>query len=258
MLEPLPAVSGLANGFLFVLQSSAGASVGVMGPDLRQVSDFAVRGQVRAVCFADARLWAIGEGEIGSAEILKDGMLGPTEWIAIKGARDLDMAGPNYLVVAGSFGRSIYRVKADGSGTGDTFLAVTREPGRLDAAVDDGRRVLTGSPEGSWIYTIGDDIEIVDLPITRNTVPVDFAPANWGDVRLSDDKKSLVIHVDDEDHSWVPPGDSRSRARRVRTRASEARFGSASICSISENRTASEDSIRRRSPLSLRTNARIV
>ena len=133
-------------------------------------------------------------------------MLGPTEWIPIKGARDLDMAGPNYLVVGGSFGRSIYRIKADASGTGDTFLAVTREPGRLDAAVDDGRRVLTGSPEGAWIYTIGDDIEIVDLPITRNTVPVDFAPANWGDVRISDDGKSLEIHVDDVDHPWVAPG----------------------------------------------------
>ena len=206
MLEPLPAISGLTNGFLFVLQSSAGASVGVMGPDLRQISDFAVRGQVRAIRYADTRLWAIGEGEIGSAEVLKDGMLGPTEWISIKGARDLDMAGPNYLVVAGSFGRSIYRIKADGSGAGDTFLAVTREPGRLDAAVDDGRRVLTGSPEGAWIYTIGDDIEIVDLPITRNTVPVDFAPANWGDVRISDDRKTMVIHVDDVDHPWVAPG----------------------------------------------------
>jgi len=205
-LVPLPAVSGLPNGFIFALQSSAGASVGVMGPDLRQVSDFAVRGRVRGIRFADARLWAIGEGEIGSAEILKDGILGPTKWISIKGARDLDMAGPNYLVVAGSFGRAIYRINADGSGAGDTFLAVTREPGRLDAAIDDGRRVLTGSVEGSWIYTIGDEIEIVNLPINRNTVPVDFAAANWGDVRVAEDGNSIVIHVDDVDHSWSAPG----------------------------------------------------
>ncbi len=208
MLQPLPAISGLSNGFLFVLQGSAGASVGVMGSDLRQISDFAVRGQVRGIRYADARLWAIGEGEIGSAEILKEGLLGPTEWISIKGARDLDQAGPNYLVVGGSFGRSIYRIKADGSGDGDTFLAVTREPGRLDAAVDDGRRVLTGSVEGSWIYTIGDDIEIVNLPITRNTVPVDFAAANWGDVRIADDKASVLIHVDGVDHSWRAPDDA--------------------------------------------------
>ena len=79
MLEPLPAISGLSNGFLFVLQGSAGASVGVMGSDLRQIADFAVRGDVRAIRFADARLWAIGEGEIGSAEVLKDGKLGPTD-----------------------------------------------------------------------------------------------------------------------------------------------------------------------------------
>ncbi|MBB47305.1 MAG: hypothetical protein CMJ33_01880 [Phycisphaerae bacterium] len=208
MLEPLPAISGLSNGFLFVLQGSEGASVGVMGSDLRQISDFAVRGDVRAIRFADARLWAIGEGEIGSAEVLNDGRLGPTEWISIKGARDLDMAGPNYLVVAGSFGRSIYRIKADASGAGDAFLAVTREPGRLDAAIDDGRRVLTGSVEGAWIYTIGDDVEIVDMPIKRNTVPVDFAAANWGDVRISDDRTELVIHVDDVDHSWFAPNDA--------------------------------------------------
>jgi hypothetical protein len=207
MLVPLPAVSGLSNGFLFVLQSSAGASVGVMGADLRQLSDFAIRGQVRAIRFADARLWAIGEGEIGSAEVLNDGVLGPTEWIAIKGARDLDVAGPNYLVVAGSYGRSIYRIKADGSGSGDTFLAVTREPGRLDAAIDDGRRVLAGSNEGAWLYTIGDEIEIVNMPITRNTVPVDFFAANWGDVRIADDKTSLIIHVDEIDHPWKTPHD---------------------------------------------------
>lgn len=208
-LRPLPPEAGVDGGFLFVLQGSEGASVGVMGSNVREIDEFVMRGLVREVRYANGRLWAIGDEEIGTAEVLRGGMLGPVEWIAVKGVRDLDEAGPNYLAVGGSFGRAIYRQETDSTGEGDAFIAVTREPGRLEAAVDDGRRVLTGSPEGAWIYTIGDDIEIVEREITMDSPPRDYVAGEWGDARIVDDGAAVIIHVEEGDTEWRAPDDAR-------------------------------------------------
>ncbi|MDG2031752.1 MAG: hypothetical protein P8J45_12175 [Phycisphaerales bacterium] len=215
MLAPLPEESGVAGGLLFVLQGVEGASVGVMGSDIRQIDDFVVRGVVRSVRYANGHLWAISDQEMAVAEVRRDGRLGTVEWIKVKGARDLDGAGPNYLVVGGTFGRAIHRFKDDSTGDGDEFLAVVREPGSLMAAVDDGRRVLTGSPQGSWIYTIGDSIEIVDRPITMDTPPSDFAAGKWGDARIDNDKKTVVIHIDDNDQEWHAPNHATIRTLAI-------------------------------------------
>jgi hypothetical protein len=211
MLEPLPASAGIDGGMLFALQGAEGASVGVMGSNVRQIDDFVMRGVVRSVRYANGHLWAISDQEIATAELDRNGRLGTVDWIKIKGARDLDGAGPNYLVVGGTFGRAIHRFKEDSTGDGDQFLGVVREPGSLMAAVDDGRRVLAGSPQGSWIYTIGDSIEIVDRSITMDTPPSDFAAGKWGDARIVDDKKSVIIHIDDDDHEWRAPHDAAIR-----------------------------------------------
>jgi len=208
-MEPLPESSGIKDKFLFILQGASGASVGVMNGDVRQVSDFAVRGEVRGVAFANGHLWAISDEELATAEIRMDGTLGPVEWIKVKGARDLAGAGPNYLVVAGSFGRALYRQEQDQTGEGDAFLAVTREPGRLVAAVDDGRRAMAGSPEGVWIYTIGRSVELTDRQQTLDTPPSDFAAAQWGDARIVDDGAAIIIHLEEGDREWRAPNDAR-------------------------------------------------
>ena len=205
MLQPLPASAGIEGGMLFALQGVEGASVGVMGPDVRQIDDFVMRGTVRSIRFANGHVWVVSDQEIATAELGRNGRLGPVEWIKVKGAIDLDGAGPNYLAVGGSFGRALHRFKADSTGDGDEFLAVVREPGSLQAAVDDGRRVLTGSPQGSWIYTIGDSVEIVDRSITMDTPPTDFAAGKWGDARIVDENKTVIIHVDEGDHEWRAP-----------------------------------------------------
>ena len=211
MLEPLPADAGIDGGMLFAFQGSEGASVGVMGPDVRQIDDFVMAGTVRTVRHADGRIWAVTDTEIGTAELNGDGTLGPVEWIKVKGARDLDDAGPNYLAVGGTFGRALYRHRQDSTGDGDTFLAVTREPGNLLAAVDDGRRVLTGSPDGSWLYTIGDSIEIVDQQITMDSPPSDFAAGKWGDIRITEAGAAAVIHLQETDQDWRPPNGAKIR-----------------------------------------------
>ena len=210
-LVPLPDQAGIEGAMMFVLQGAEGASVGLMGPDVRQIDDFVMRGRVHALRYANGRLWAIGEQEIGTAELSSVGRLGPVQWIKVKGARDLDEAGPNYLALGGTFGRALYRHEQDSTGEADSFLAVTREPGNLRAAVDDGRRVLTGSIEGSWLYTIGDSIEIVNRDITMDIPPTDFAAAKWGDVRIVDDGRAVIIHLDEVDREWSAPNEATIR-----------------------------------------------
>ena len=206
-LEPMPAESGMPDRLLFVLQGSNGASVGLMGPDIREQSGFVMKGRIRGMCFADGRAWFFSDLEIGSAELTPEGTLENVTWIPVKGIRDLDGAGPNYLAVGGSFGRALYRFEEDPAGDGDTFLAVTRKAGKLDSAIDDGRRVLTGSNEGVWIYTIGDSIELVDRPVTRDTAPSNYGTASWGDVRIMDDQRSITIHLKEGDRTWTAPND---------------------------------------------------
>ena len=209
ILEPLPIEAGIKGGLLFVLQGAKGASVGLMRPDVRQLDDFAMRGTVRGIRYVDGRLWAFSDTEMGTAELLRDGSLGPVEWISVKGMLDLDAAGPNYLAVGGTFGRAIYRFQEDDSGKADSFISVTREPGRLDAAIIDGRRVLSGSSEGTWLYTIGDSIELFEQPINRNVPPSDFAAANWGDARIVEDGGAIILHLQDVDHRWSAPKDAK-------------------------------------------------
>ena len=209
LLEVLPEDSGLDGGLLFTLQGTNGASVGVMGPDLRELSGFVMKGTVRGMRFTDGRVWFFSDTEIATAELMPDGQLEEVTWIPVKGVRDLDGAGPNYLAVGGTFGRALYRFESDSAGSGDTFLAVTRKAGKLVAGIDDGRRVLTGSNEGVWIYTIGDSIELVDRPLNRDTAASDFGNAAWGDVRLLDDKRTVVIHLEEGDREWTAPDGAR-------------------------------------------------
>lgn len=216
LLEPLPEEAGTIDGaMLFVLQGSEGASVGVMGADIRQLDDFAMRGTVHSVRYADGRIWAMGDTEIGTAELRPNGTVGPVEWIPLKGGRDMGGAGPNYLAVGGSFGRALFRFRQDSSGEGDSFLAVKRQPGRLNAGFDDGRRVLAGSPEGAWLYTIGDSVELTDRVITRNRPAADFAAATWGDVRIVEDGDAVIIHLADHDEQWRPPNGGKVRTLTV-------------------------------------------
>lgn len=204
-LVPLPDEAGIPGGMLFMLQGQETASVGVMGPDVRQLDDFAMRGRVHAVRYAHGRIWAVTDKEIATASLNRAGKLGDVEWIDVKGARDVADAGTNHIVVAGSFGRALFRFKDDEAGAGDTFLAVTREPGRLIVAVDDGRRVLSGSKEGAWLYTIGDSVELVDRALDRNVPASDFAAASWGDARIVQDGRSVVVHLGETDHPWTAP-----------------------------------------------------
>ncbi len=175
---------GIHGGFAFVLQSSTSARVGLLGSDLREVSSTAVDGTVTEVFLGEGRLWAVTTAEIFSWPI-KDGKLGELEAIAVKGAIDGAAIRPNYLAVCGTFGRALYRIRPDSNGPGDEFLAVKREPGRVDVALGDRRRVLVGSPEGVWEYIAGDECKLTTRELRLASIGRTEVEGAWGRAHIA-------------------------------------------------------------------------
>ena len=48
-------------------------------------------------------------------------------------------------------------------------------------------------------------IELGDRPLSRDTASSDFGAANWGDVRLMDDRRTITIHLEEGDRTWEAP-----------------------------------------------------
>lgn len=175
---------GIPGGFAFVLQSSNSARVGLLGADLREVASTAVDGTVTEVFLGEGRLWAVTSAEMFSWPI-KDGKLGELKPVAVKGAIDGAAVRPNYLAVCGTFGRALYRISPDSSGPGDEFLAVKREPGRVDVALGDRRRVLVSSPEGTWEYVVGDECKLTTRELRLASIGRTEVEAAWGRAHIA-------------------------------------------------------------------------
>ncbi|MDZ4755064.1 MAG: hypothetical protein SGJ11_11295 [Phycisphaerae bacterium] len=187
---------GLEQGFVFALQGTQGAQVGIMGPDVREIDARAVAGTVRRVKMLNGVLIAISDDELtafpvrSTAEGLK---LGDPVFIAVKGARDIDAINDNYYAVVGSFGRSFYRWMRDGRGDADTFFTASREPSRLTYASTDRRRILAGGREGSWLYTIGGEVALVNQPVPQLDGRKASAAGSWGRATVGTDGHSVVV-----------------------------------------------------------------
>ena len=126
---------------VFVLRGATANTVGLMGPDFRQLDSETFGDTIWTARIVGDRLWAVCEDELISWRIDDSGRMVEPQFIPVKGARDVGLLRPNYYAVAGTFGRAIYRYKADSNGDADEFLAVERSPGRMVQAITDGRRV---------------------------------------------------------------------------------------------------------------------
>jgi len=196
------------GGFVFLFGSDEATTVGILGPDLRERDRRAFPTTIHVARALGDRVWAVMPTEIVTWPIEAGGVFGPPQFIPVKGARDIAMIDENYYAVAGTFGRAIYRFKADGSGDADEFVAVERSPGRLEMAVTDGRRVLAGGIEGNWLYRIGGTIELSDRPLRSSTAQVDSVTLAWCEASIDEDGRTLRISpVGADPFAWSPPHD---------------------------------------------------
>lgn len=183
-LQPMPEGVGPKGGLAFILQQAGAARVGIMSAQLHELAGAAMPGEVRRVRIIGNRLWAVGAREIESWRIAEapDGSIALTDprTVTVRGACDIDQAGPNAYCIAGTFGRSLYRLDADDRGASDQFYASHREPGRLEQAYGDQRRIMAGSDEGMWIYTMGADIELTDRELRVVSLPKSTVEGAFG------------------------------------------------------------------------------
>ena len=206
-LQPLPEEYGVDGGLAFVLQGSQGATVGIMGPNVRVLDSETIPGMVRSIRTIDGLFFAVGDTEMIAWKIAPGGQLHDPQFIPVKGARDLDLLRENYYAVGGTFGRSMYRLKGDGEGDGDTFFASERSPGRLSSAVSDRRRILAGSEEGNWMYLIGGTPLLSDKALNATTSPRRRVTLPWGEVSINNDGKGLTMDLNRSGTlAWTPPG----------------------------------------------------
>jgi len=212
-LIPLGPESGIPGGFAFILQSKDGATVGLMGPDVRERNGQVVRGQFPRMRIAGGRLWILGETDMTSWAI-QDGTLQDAIYAKVKGARDIAELSDNLFAMVGSFGRAVYRLHDSREGAGDEFTDVQREPGRLDRSIFDGRRVLAGSVEGFWLYPIRGKPTLSDKSIELTEVPETKATLAWGTATIDkgdgnpetlDELRTVIIEGPQGKARWSPP-----------------------------------------------------
>jgi hypothetical protein len=213
MLLPLPKDAGIPGGFAFLLQTKDGATVGTMGPDVRERSGQVVRGVYSRMRFAGGRLWIIGDGELATW-LVRDGKLEDPIYAKVKGARDLSELTDNLFAMVGSFGRAVYHLRDDKEGSGDEFTDVQREPGRLERSIFDGRRVLAGSAEGVWLYPIRGKPTLSDKSVELTQLPETKVTLTWGTVTIDkgdgkpetpDELRAVVVDGPDGKARWSPP-----------------------------------------------------
>lgn len=192
-LEHAPDSYGIENGLVFTLQASTGATVGIMGSNVRELDSKTVMGTVRRVRAFDDQFVVITDEKLIMWSIDNSGQLVDPKFIAVKGARDVVPVSPSRLLVGGTFGRAVYRIDRDEEGEADTFFAVKRTPGRLSMAITDGRRILAGSDEGNWMYRIGSEPKLSEKPLASTTAPLRRAIFSWGEAEIIDDGVGVLI-----------------------------------------------------------------
>ncbi|MFO0963077.1 MAG: hypothetical protein U0625_09240 [Phycisphaerales bacterium] len=213
-LQPLPAGVQPAGGYLFVLQGGNGATVGIMSDAFAELGKVEVPAFVRRARLLGDRLWVVTDRILYTWR-LDGGKFVEPEEVKLKGARDIDEIRPNHYAVGGTFGRAMYRHKREGRQTEDTFYNVQREPGMLEIALCDGRRVLAGGREGFWRWRIGGEAELVEKSIDVTAIPAKQVSAAWGSARIMTEKSkdsaieygaSVEVKFGDQTLIYTPTG----------------------------------------------------
>ena len=208
--SPLGDAFGMPDTLIFTRRGETGSLIGLMSADVREIDSkratVAMGGAVRSVRAFAGRLWIVGDDHIASYTVT-DGALTDPMRIDVLGARDVDRIDDNYLAVAGSFGRAIYRIGDDDNGPGDEFVFSQREPSCLTQAQSDGVRVMGLGREGAWLYRIASHADYVseppsELPSPRTSVTIDTASAT-----ISQDGTSIDIRARGVPSTFAEPGD---------------------------------------------------
>lgn len=200
----------MPDTLIFTRHSETGSLVGLMSANVREVDSkratVAIGGAVRSVRAFSGRLWIVGDDHIASYEVTNDALTDPMR-IDVLGARDVGRIDDNYLAVAGSFGRAVYRISDDDNGPGDEFVSSHREPSCLTQAQSDGLRVMGLGREGAWLYQVASHAVYVneppsELPAPRTSVTTDSASAT-----ISQDGTSIDIRARGVPSTFTEPGD---------------------------------------------------
>lgn len=195
------------GSLVFTRQAEAGALVGLMTPNLREVdvdrTSFAVPGMVRSVRVFDNMIWVVTDTEILAFRLLRETgaeagglrLINATD-IDVIGARDVAKIDDAHLAVVGSFGRSLYRLRSTARGPGDTFVYAHREPSRLMHARTDGRHILAGGPEGAWLYQIGSRVQPTEMELDDAPEPPTTASTVDARAAISIGGRMLTVETD--------------------------------------------------------------
>lgn len=207
--ELFPYPDGSAGQMVFVRRTDAATQIGIMEPDIRELqartATTAVMGTVNRVRCFDGSIWIVTPTNI-YGYTLKDEKLELRQSFNVRGALDVDMIDANHLAVAGTFGRSIYRINADEKGAGDTFTFAQREPSRLTNALSDRLQILAGTAEeGTWLYQIGSDATLMDKALTRQPPPTRETEITDGRASLSEDSMAVLMTLDGKNVRWLHP-----------------------------------------------------
>lgn len=193
---PLPEDLNLPEHIVFVRRAEGGAVIGLMTHAIREVDHAAATvvalGPVRSLRVFAGRLWIVTDRAIDSYRIAPTALEDHLR-IKVVGARDVALITENYLAVAGSFGRAVYRINADDGGERDTFLFSHREPSNLTAAQSDGRFIIADGPEGAWSYEIGSHAGFLAQPPGELPDPPVETKFRRGEASISADGRSVVI-----------------------------------------------------------------
>ncbi len=178
-LQPLSSNVGSSNWIGFVYQGKEKARVGILDAELQEVAAEVITGNVSYLRELAGRLWAVTPTGATTWKI-EPSALSDMREVRVRGAIDIDLADENTFAIAGTFGRSLYRFEADRRGQADEFFAATREPGRLQRVLSDGRRVVAGSDEGNWLYMSGGSCELSANPINPVNPPSSTVIGSFG------------------------------------------------------------------------------
>ena len=194
-LQTLPETYGLPGHLVFVRHVEGGSQVGLMTPEIREVSTktstVMVEGRVSSIRFLSGLIWVVSDRSLSAYRI--EGMkLTLVHRFEGEGFRDVGLLDDNRLAVAGTFGRGILRIFDDAEGPGGTMIRKHVEPGQLTEAQSDGRRILAGTGTGFWLYDMTDNQARVtdrrpNASITPNRVAVTI------DARVVIDESSRTI-----------------------------------------------------------------
>jgi len=202
----LPASLGGPNLVAYRWVGSEGAVVGLMGPDLRERSRKGFTSDVERVKVIGDTLWIVTDEAIVACTVVDDELV-EHHRVPIFGARDVSVLSENYLAVAGSFGRSIYRIEADRYGEGDTFLSTHREASALEHSTYDGRFVLAGSREGFWLYEIERGVTLAERTSMQPIDPNRTVKTVNGTATLDDSGMLLTVNSAGQPYTFAaPPG----------------------------------------------------